>query len=136
MSRSGYSDDLDQSDLAMWRGQVASAIRGKRGQKFLKDLMAALDAMPNKILITDELQNDEGDVCAIGALGKARNVDMSKLDPSEHEDVATAFNIARQLAMETVYVNDDGGYYGETPGNRWKRVREWVAARIKSEVGV
>jgi hypothetical protein len=29
MSRSGYSDDLDPRDLAMWRGQVASIIRGK-----------------------------------------------------------------------------------------------------------
>ena len=39
MSRSGYCDELEQSELAMWRGQVASAIRGKRGQAFLVELL-------------------------------------------------------------------------------------------------
>ena len=38
MSRSGYSDDLDNWDLIRWRGQVSSAIRGKRGQGFLREL--------------------------------------------------------------------------------------------------
>ena len=55
MSRSGYSDDLETWQLIKWRGQVMSAIRGKRGQKFLRELLAALDAMPKKILITEDL---------------------------------------------------------------------------------
>jgi hypothetical protein len=47
MSRSQYIDDCDDNwQLIRWRGMVASAIRGKRGQQFLKDLLAALDAMP------------------------------------------------------------------------------------------
>ena len=59
MSRSGYTD-YDDSDFAnwnhiRWRGQVASATRGKRGQQFFRDLIAALDAMPTKVLITDDL---------------------------------------------------------------------------------
>jgi len=41
MSRSGYSDDCEGSELAMWRGQVASAKRGKRGQRFFRELVAA-----------------------------------------------------------------------------------------------
>lgn len=82
MSRSGYSTDLDDWDLIRWRGQVASAIRGKRGQKFLVDLLAALDALPQKSLIVDELQ-EEGQVCAIGALGLSRGLDMSKIDPED-----------------------------------------------------
>lgn len=60
MSRSDYSEDLDMWDLIRWRGQVASAIRGKRGQKLLRDLAAALDAMPVKALIADELQTEDG----------------------------------------------------------------------------
>lgn len=48
MSRSGYSNDGE--NIAMWRGQVASAIRGKRGQAFLRELVEALDAMPEKRL--------------------------------------------------------------------------------------
>jgi len=55
VSRSGYSDDLDNWDLIKWRGQVASATRGKRGQKLLTDLLAALNAMSEHSLIAHEL---------------------------------------------------------------------------------
>lgn len=30
MSRSGYNDDIDNWQMIKWRGQVASAVRGKR----------------------------------------------------------------------------------------------------------
>lgn len=137
MSRSNYSYDLEQPFLAMWRGQVASAIRGKRGQKFLSDLLAALDAMPEKVLIANELQDIEGNVCAIGALGKARGVDMARIDPEDYDQVADAFDIAHQLAQEVEYMNDeymnDERLYGETPQNRWRRMRDWVAGLIAKE---
>ena len=51
MSRSGYTDDFDdQWALIRWRGAVTSAIRGKRGQEFLREMAAAMDAMPEKSL--------------------------------------------------------------------------------------
>lgn len=57
MSRSGYIDDYDDDNgsLAMYRGQVASAMRGKRGQAFLRGLLSALDEMPEKRLIAGHL---------------------------------------------------------------------------------
>lgn len=130
MSRSGYTYDLDELELGRWRAQVRSATRGERGQKFLIDLLAALDSMPVKELIADELETDTGAVCAIGALGKARAVDMSKIDPEDPDQVAAAFDIAPQLAQEVVYENDED--YGEetTPELRWKRMRAWVASQI------
>ena len=71
MSRSGYIDDFDdQWSLICWRGAVKSAIRGKRGQSFLRELRDALDAMPIKKLISDDLVRD-GEVCAIGAVADA-----------------------------------------------------------------
>lgn len=70
MSRAGYSDDLDPLDLGRWRAQVLSALRGKRGQAFLRDLIAALDAMPEKRLVSGDLQDETGCVCALGALGR------------------------------------------------------------------
>lgn len=41
--RSGYSDacDMDQRDLAMWRGRVASAIRGKRGTGLMNPILGS-----------------------------------------------------------------------------------------------
>lgn len=52
MSRSGYSDDCE--NIAMWRGVIASATRGKRGQRFFRDLVTALDAMPEKALVAGD----------------------------------------------------------------------------------
>lgn len=131
MSRSGYTDDdYDHWAHIKWRGQVASAIRGKRGQAFLRDLRDALDAMPNKRLIANDLVRN-GDVCAIGALGQARGIEMSDLDPDEYYAVAKRFGIAHQLAQEIVYMNDEGFLYKDSPESRWCRMRAWVSSQIK-----
>lgn len=132
MSRSGYIDDGDTWALIRWRGAVASAIRGNRGQAFFKELLAALDAMPEKRLITDTLKSD-GDFCTLGVLGAARGIDMDQLNPENPEEVATEFNIASALAQEVVYMNDEyGSYWGdETPEQRWARMRKWIASQIK-----
>lgn len=138
MSRSGYSDDGD--GYAMWRGMVASATRGKRGQQLLRELAAAMDAMPVKELIAEELKSGEGH-CALGVVGEKRGVDLS-IDPEDYDRVAKTFNIAPCLAQEIVYVNDEEGphskevdgkwvSYQETNAERWTRVRKWVAEQIR-----
>lgn len=130
MSRSGYNDDLDPLDLGRWRGQVASATRGKRGQKLFIDLLKALDDMPVKRLVSDELITTEGEFCTLGVLGKARGLDVADIDPEDSEEVAKQFDIADQLAREIVFMNDEG-WYGETPEQRYVRMRNWVAEQIK-----
>lgn len=129
MSRSGYSDNCEGWDLIRWRGAVASAIRGKNGQAFLREMAAALDALPEKVLIQKELE-EGGDVCALGAVGKVRGMDMTVIDPEEHQDVAKAFGIPHALACEIMYENDEGNWR-ESPQERWERVREWVQKQIK-----
>ncbi len=132
MSRSGYSDSCDDSwQLIMWRGQVASATRGKRGQKLLKDLLAALDEMPEKRLIAHELKCSDG-VCALGAVGERRGIEMGKLNAEDSEAVGKAFDIASQLAQEIVYKNDEQYAYC-TPEERWQRMRNWCEKQIKNE---
>jgi len=130
MSRSGYSDDCDGWALIRWRGAVASAMRGQRGQAFLKEMLAALDALPEKRLVRGELEAD-GAVCAIGSVGKARGVDMSKIDPYDRETVAVTFGVAEALAAEVMDVNDEQGGYRETPEARYARVRRWVEEQLK-----
>lgn len=134
MSRSGYSDDWDWDQESRWanirwRGQVASAIRGKRGQEMFKEMLQAFDDMPVKELIKNELDCDDG-VCALGALGRKRGIDMSGLDPDDSSSVAAAFNIADQLAREVVYMNDENAWYKETPQERFVRMRRWVVSNI------
>lgn len=135
MSRSGYSDDCGGWSLIRWRGAVTSAIKGKRGQEFFRELAVALDAMPERRLIADELQTVEGEFCTIGVLGHARGVDMAKLDPTDRETVAAAFNIAPALAAEIVFENDEGTWCKETPEQRWSRMRQWVEANLGASKG-
>lgn len=127
MSRSGYSDDCE--NLGLWRGAVQRATTGYRGQHLLRKLLAALDAMPVKRLIADEIQNESGDVCALGALDPAvKEYDAVYL--AEH------FGIAHALAAEIVYMNDEAFVWredAETPEQRWVRMRAWVASQIVPE---
>ena len=134
MSRSGYSEDGDNWQLICWRGAVTSATKGKRGQAFLKELLVALEAMPVKELIAEELEFN-GQFCALGVIGKARGIDMSKIEPDEPCQVSKEFNIAKALAQEVVYMNDEAldwmlSSKPETPEQRWSRMREWVLNQI------
>jgi hypothetical protein len=144
MSRSGYTDDCE--NVGLWRGAVHRAIIGYRGQHLLRKLRDALDSMPVKRLIVDAIKNEQGEVCALGAL-----------DPNapvyEAEELATHFGVARALAAEIVYLNDEVGddwepidvldehgiprrkfqLIKETPEERWTRMRAWVDAQILPE---
>jgi hypothetical protein len=178
MSRSGYSDDYGDDDplaLGRWRGAVKSAIRGRRGQAFLKEMLAALDALPQKRLIPNILQEAEwadddetlvpvknGDVCAFGAVGRARGIEMPAeldLDDDDPDDMAyevqDIFGTSNALTREIMYVNDECGmgrrvplpnipydkwsgfawtYLPETPVERFARVRRWVTAQINTPI--
>lgn len=144
MSRSGYTDDDGDDPLVFgrWRAQVKSAIRGKRGQSFLRELASAMDAMPVKELIAEELINEDGQCCTIGVVCKARGVDVTKVDYECPEEVGSAVGIARQLAAEIEYMNDEIGdkweqddkgkwkRVDETPEQRWQRMRTWVESKL------
>ena len=133
MTRSGYSDDPDSNwAIIIWRGAVASALKGKRGQAFLKEMLAAFDALETKRLVANELQQ-EGEVCALGAVGLRRGLDMERLDPEDYDTVASTFAIAGAMAREIMYENDESGVYNETPEQRYMRMRRWVEIHIVKE---
>lgn len=133
MSRSGYTDDYDEPwSMVMWRGAVESAMRGRRGQLFFRDLAAALDALPEKRLVANELETDDGAVCALGALAKARGVKLEPDDAYDHDKLGQAFDIANALAQEAMYENDEGAWRGrETDAERWTRMRAWAASKLR-----
>ncbi len=132
MTRHGYSEDQDNWEFIRWRGRVASATRGKRGQKLLRDLLEALDAMPERRLIRGDLQH-EGEVCALGALGVRRGIPLAEIDPDDYEHVSAVFDVAEPLVREIEFENDEWASRGETPEERWVRMRAWVAGQIKEE---
>jgi len=132
MSRSNYAEREADWQGICWRGAVKKAIKGKRGQAFLREMLVALDALPDKRLIDADLEQD-GAVCAIGAVGRARGLDMSEVDPEDSYTVARLFGISNALAREIAYINDDEGeayYWRETPEQRYVRVRAWIEQRV------
>lgn len=136
MSRSGYSDDGDDDyPVELYRQAVRRATTGYRGQHLLRRLRDALDAMPNKRLIVGNIKDEDGQVCALGALDpNAPKYDEDDLDDFDHpRKLAKHFGIAPALASEIVYMNDEYGSWRlkeETPEDRWVRMRAWVDKQI------
>lgn len=165
MSRSGYSDDYGDDDpLAMgrWRQAVQRAMDGKRGQAFLRDLLATLDAMPDKRLYAGSFATEDGEFCTLGAHAARKGVRVDDLGNSEDcdtERVGERFGIARSMAAEIMYMNDEWLVdqwtsieveicgpirpfesrirHAWVPNprqaeKRWQLVREWVVESLKS----
>jgi hypothetical protein len=130
MSRSGYTDDSgNEWDLIKYRGQVASAIRGKRGQAFLRELIEALDALPEKRLTDGQLRDETG-VCAIGAVVVKRGIPVETLAGNGNYRLADALGIAHQLVAEIEFENDEATFDVETPERRWQRMRYWAQRHL------
>jgi hypothetical protein len=135
MSRSGYSEGCDGWALIRWRGAVASAIKGQRGQAFLREALAALYAMPDKKLTTDSLHEPAtGEFCTLGVVGTARGMDLATLEYVEREGIAAAFSISPALAAEIMFMNDDNELTDDctTPEQRWVRMRKWISGKIQT----
>ena len=93
----------------------------------------------NEIIVGGDVLTDRlgvpmpmGSVCLLGAVGQARGMDMTDLDPEDMDSVAPAFGVADAMAREIVYWNDEGGNRDETPEQRWTRMRRWIEAQIKN----
>lgn len=159
MGRAGYTDDCDENwSLIRWRGAVKSALRGKKGQAFLRELITALDAMPEKSLTSGELQAD-GEFCALGVVGHHRGIDLARIDTESWEQLSKEFGIAEAMAREIMFENDeviDDWEWKEfeicgpirwhyerfaheqvpikgAAERRWRHMREWAASQLKAQ---
>ena len=105
MNRSGYSEnnDVEERDFGLWRGAVWKAMTGKRGQCFLRRILAALDSMEDKELEESVLVGKRG-CCAMGAVAVNEKIKTDGVDPWNREEVANLFNINQLPA-----------------GNKWKK---------------
>jgi|GEM_PF-1275436 len=132
--RSGYLDDYEYMDL--YRANVNRSIKGKRGQFFLKQLLEALEAMPEKALLKEEVFDGKR-YCPLGAIWKHRGLSnyIFKESFQDYKDewgeiFAKGLNIAKCLANEIIFINDSGCFRSETPDARWNRMHKWVLDNI------
>ena len=136
MNRSSYTEDPEYNwQYICWRGAVNSAIKGKRGQAFLKELLEALDALPEKKLIAEELVTPTGEVCAMGAVMVKRGIDASQFDTYNSEKIAQTMGIADALVREIEFINDEACWQEITPEKRFEIVRGWAANHLKEKEG-
>lgn len=156
MSRSGYVDEEDEhGQFALWHGRVMSATRGKRGQALLREIEAALLALPTRELIADKFCTKEGEVCALGARavaarekrGHDRRAAVESIarksramlercgyaDEEYGEAMTEDVDAADCLLKEIQFQNDECGPWEETPQARYERMLRWVRAQIKPE---
>lgn len=101
MSRIDYYDGDDALQMGRWIARAKMAIGGKRGQAVLRELEAALLAMPEKILISGAFCK-EGDVCVLGALAIDRAVKAGKSREEALRD------LEKEASCQSFRYDDDG----------------------------
>ncbi len=154
--RLNYSDEEDYpGQYALWQANCRRSLRGRAGQRELRELEAALLALPEKRLIRNALTDDDGGVCAIACYAKHKGFDVSKFDPEyESDEVGIAAGMPDLVAWKVVALNDIecddvwevalgpvqpgyGVYRGGIPlvremepEERYEKVLMWVRAQI------
>jgi hypothetical protein len=142
MSRTGYGDCYDARTWGLYEGARARALAGNRGQALLRDLEAALDAMPEKRLSAGALLDGDR-CCSLGAVALHRDLpieDIERIDAIAADEgeidrdmAGRLLNIAPTLVASIAWQNDEGGWrsHSETDEQRWTRMRAWAVAHIK-----
>lgn len=142
--RISYSDDEEYpGQFELWQANCRRSLKGRKGQIALQELETALLALPEKRLIANALQNEDGDVCAIGAVCRLRNY-TPKADPEEEmEAVGMEIGMPELVAWKVVEKNDvdlerhyvNGKMVEYTPEERYERMLAWVRRMLgKAEV--
>lgn len=145
---------------ALWEQSGRNALRGRRGQTFLREIEAALLAMPEHRLIAGQPCDSNGDVCLIGQLGVQRKVQSGRdrveviaewkeeaLDYGDYSDVdatvetmglAQSLGMTRAMASYVAFQNDQCRVFvvpyrflqDPTPEQRWEVMLRWVRAHL------
>lgn len=161
MSRitSWEDDEPYPNATALFQANVERAMSGKRGQALLKEIEAALLAMPEKKL-SRYIVCRGGEVCTLGAVaieravkaGKSRAEAMAELeakmkewgqynkDDENWDDGSDETFVylkdlldihAGSLAWMLVYENDQGCHGARSPEQLWEKMLKWIRGKIK-----
>ncbi len=130
--RINCTDEEDYSgQFELWQANCERSLRGKHGQEELRELREALLALPEKRLIHESLEDEEGGVCAIGAYGKRKGVDLSKFDvDSDTDEVGIAGGMPRLVAWKVVEMNDMQFSSEFTPEQRYEKMLAWIESKL------
>ena len=134
--RVSYSDEEDwPGQFELWQANCRRSIRGKKGQAALRELEAALQALPHPRLGYDVLVEPTGEVCAIGAMMVQRRIaagmsreqaiaECSNVDSCDTQEAGEWIGMPSLVAWSAAVENDE--YRRETPEQRYERMLAWV----------
>lgn len=150
MSRFDFdNDEGTEASYELWRANVKRALKGRRGQKALREMREALLALPVKRLIEGSLcdlgPDGEASFCAVGAYAlykrqqngesaESATHELARLDTGEEYELPTVEEgvdqgLRRTLAYELAMKNDET--FGDcTPEQRYTRYLAWVESQI------
>lgn len=139
---------------ALWEANMERSLKGRKGQVALRELEAALLALPDERLIANDTVDTQGAVCSIAALAKYRGYEgslelpqMAGLDDDwenesgdkffdeyEYEEavenammkVAGDLGVPRMVAFAIIYENDDCAWRDPTPEQRYEHMLKWT----------
>lgn len=154
MSRFWDGDGDNERPPHWWEIDLQRALTSGRGQRFLKEIEAALLAMPKHELaegyIVEPMDFDEGiigNVCAVGAYAAYRQVQQGKTWNQAFSDLAEkwggeqddhwntqqlgrSLGLTRTVAYELAWQNDE--QFGDLPPDeRWREMLRWVRSKIR-----
>lgn len=145
-----YNDEsLNEGRYALWQANLQRALKGKRGQKALRELREALLALPVKKLVAGSLcdlaADGEASFCAVGAFAFYKRQQagesaehaiqaLAEADSGEEYELPTveegeACGLVHTLAWELAMRNDEI-YGGLTPEGRYTRYLAWVDSQL------
>lgn len=161
MSRAtSWEDDEPYPNAsALFQANVDRALKGKKGQTFLREIESALLAMPEKKLIGSAVC-EGGQVCLLGAVaveravknGKSRadalaelekeakehgqyepeGVNWDEADDETLEYLRSLLGI-KQFPLAWTFVHENDECHVRTPEERYERMLKWVQRNIKGE---
>ena len=139
--------DLWMLDYGRWTRNMKVAPGSKNGQRYLRELKAALEAMPLRRLLRGELAGyapgNEELVCALGAFAMYKGTSFNDLDAYQGADgsieLAQAHGMTQTLAYMVGIENDRTRWdvaarslRPESPEQTWQRMYDWTCSLIKS----
>lgn len=132
--RLNYSEDEHfPGQFELWQSNCERSLRGRSGQAELRELHAALVALPEKRLIFGSLVDDEGGVCAVGAYARHKGLSLSNFDPEDETDeVGIEAGMPRLVAWKVVEMNDIQ-FNSLTPEQRYEKMLSWVESKLIGE---
>lgn len=139
MSRISYCDEEDfAGQFELWQANCRRSLQGKRGQEELRLLRDSLLALPKKRLIHGALIDEEnGEVCAIGAYARHKGLDLKKYDPEDETDaVGIEAGMPKLAAWKVVEMNDEQYHSGFTPEQRYEAMLGWVERQLSGGLRV